>query len=96
MPHYFVLGQWTEQGVKSVKDSPRRAEAAKALAAKLGGKMDVYYTMGKYDFIAVAEAPNDEVVMQIALTLGSQGNVRTTTLKAWSAADGAKVIAKVP
>ena len=51
--------------------------------------------MGKYDFVAMAEAPNDEAYMQLALTIGAQGNARTTTLKAWSTADGAEVIAKV-
>ena len=51
--------------------------------------------MGKYDFVAMAEAPNDEAYMQLALTIGAQGNARTTTLKAWSTEDGAKVIAKI-
>lgn len=90
------MGNWTDQGIRTVKDSPKRAEAAKALVEKLGGKMDVYITMGQYDFVAVSEAPNDEVVMQAALTIGSQGNVRTTTLKAWTPAEASKVLAKVP
>ncbi len=96
MPKYIILGNWTDQGIRSVKDSPKRAEAAKALVEKLGGTMEVYITMGQYDFVAVSEAPSDEVVMQAALTIGSQGNVRTTTLKAWTPADASKVFAKIP
>ena len=95
MAKYIILGQWTDQGIRNVKDSPKRVDAVKALAAKVGGKIDVWYTMGKFDFVAIAEAPNDEAYMQLALTIGAQGNARTTTLKAWSTDDGAKVIAKI-
>jgi uncharacterized protein with GYD domain len=96
MPHYFVLGNWTEQGIRNVRESPKRVDAAKELAAKLGGRLEVYYTMGQYDFVAVGELPNDDAVMTLALRLGSEGNVRTTTLKAWTQGEGTKVIAKLP
>lgn len=96
MARYITLGKWTDQGIRNVKDLPKRAEAAKALVEKLGGKMDLYLTMGEYDFVAVSEAANDEVAMQVALALGSQGNIRTTTMKAWTAAESAKVLAKLP
>ena len=95
MPKYIILGNWTDQGVKTVKDTTKRADQAKALAAKMGGKLDVYWTMGAYDFVAVAEAPSDEAYMQLALTIGSQGNTRTTTLKAWTQDEAAKVVAKL-
>lgn len=95
MPHYFVLGNWTDQGIRNVRESPKRVDAAKALAEKLGGKLELFYTMGQYDFIGVAEAPNDDVVMQLALQIGSQGNARTTTLKAWTVNEGTKVLAKI-
>lgn len=96
MARYITLGKWTDQGIRNVKDLPKRAEAAKALVEKLGGKMDLYLTMGEYDFVAVSEAANDEVAMQVALALGSQGNIRTMTMKAWTAAESAKVLAKLP
>jgi uncharacterized protein with GYD domain len=96
MPHYFVLGNWTEQGIRNVRESPKRVDAAKELAAKLGGRLEVYYTMGQYDFVAVGELPNDDAVMTLALRIGSEGNVRTTTLKAWTQGEGTKVIAKLP
>ena len=95
MPHYVTLGKWTDQGVRNVRESPKRAEAARHLAEQLGGKLQLWYTMGEYDFVALSEAPNDETAFQLALQLGSQGNVRTTTMKAWPEADATKVIAKV-
>lgn len=95
MPHYISLVNWTEQGIKNVKESPKRADAVNALASKLGAKMEIFYTMGKYDLIAVTEAANDETAMQLLLELGRLGNVRTQTLKAWTPAEATKVIAKL-
>jgi len=96
MPHYITLGKWTEQGIKNVKDSPKRSKAAQQWAEKHGGKLQVFYTFGEYDFVAVGEMPSDEVALEFALNIGSQGNARTTTLKAWPSSEGAKVIAKLP
>lgn len=95
MPKYIILGNWTDQGVKTVRETTKRADAAKALAAKIGGKLDVYWTMGQYDFVAIAEAPNDEAYMQLAFAIGAQGNTRTTTLKAWTQDETAKVVSKL-
>jgi uncharacterized protein with GYD domain len=95
MPHYITLGKWTDQGVRNVRESPKRADAAKAMAEKLGGRMQLYYTLGEYDFVALSEAANDEIALQVALQIGSQGNARTTTLKAWTVEEATKVIAKV-
>jgi uncharacterized protein with GYD domain len=94
-PHYISLVNWTEQGVRNVKESPKRADAASALANKLGAKMDIYYTMGEYDLVVVTQAPNDETAMQVFLELGKLGNIRTKTLKAWTTAEATKVIAKI-
>src|SRR6266705_6497939 len=58
MPNYITLGNWTEQGIKTVKESPKRADAVSALANKLGAKMQIFYTMGRYDSVALTEAPN--------------------------------------
>ena len=95
MTHYISLVNWTEQGVRNVKESPKRADAATALASKLGAKMDVYYTMGQFDLVVVTQAPNDDTAMQLLLELGKLGNVRTQTLKAWTAAEATKVISKL-
>ncbi len=95
MPHYISLVNWTEQGIKTVKESPKRADAVGALANKLGAKMQLFYTMGDYDLVAVTEAPNDETAMQLLLEIGRLGNVRTKTLKAWTTAEATKVLAKL-
>jgi uncharacterized protein with GYD domain len=95
MPHYISLLKWTDQGIRNVKESPKRADAAKALVQQLGGKMDIFVTMGEYDLVAVSEAPNDETVLQALLQLGSLGNVRSTTLKAWTLDEATRVLAKL-
>ena len=95
MPSYISLGNWTEQGIKNVKESPKRADAVTALASKLGAKMQLFYTMGRYDMVVVTEAPSDEVAMQLLLEIGKLGNVRTQTLKAWTTSEVTKVIAKL-
>ncbi len=66
------------------------------MVEQAGGKMWIWYTFGEYDFVSVTEAPNDEAVLRILLTLGSQGNIRTKTLKAWPEADAAKVMGQLP
>jgi len=95
MPNYISLVNWTEQGIKNVKETPKRADAVTALANRLGAKMQIFYTMGEYDLISVTEAPNDDVAMQLLLEIGKLGNVRTKTLKAWSLAEATKVFAKL-
>ena len=95
MPHYISLVNWTEQGIKNVKESPKRVDAVNSLANKLGAKMDLFFTMGEYDLVAVTDAPNDETAMQLLFELGRLGNVRTTTMKAWTPAEATKVIAKL-
>lgn len=96
MSHYVILINWTDQGVRNAKDSPKRAAAARRLAEQAGGKLlQIYYTMGQYDIVAIAEAPNDETIMRITLSLAKLGNIRTTTLKAWTEKEAGKIIAKV-
>jgi len=97
MPYYIVLVNWTDQGIRNIKDSPKRAAAARAAVEKAGGKwLGFYTTFGQYDMVAVLEGVNDETVMSVALAIGSQGSVRTTTLKAFPEAEAAKIIEKVP
>lgn len=95
MPTYISLLNWTEKGAGSFKDTVDRAEAAKSLAEKFGGQLkDVYWTIGPYDVVAVSEAPDDESATAFALTLGSQGNIRTLTLRAFTADEMRGIIAK--
>lgn len=84
MTTYIVLLNWTEQGMKAIGESPRRLDAAKALLQEMGGSFKAFYmTMGNYDMVAICEAPDDAVAARFALTLGSQGSVRSQTLKAF-------------
>jgi uncharacterized protein with GYD domain len=96
MPHYVALLNWTEQGIRSGKETVKRAENAKAMARKLGGKLDVWYTMGKYDSVSIIEMPSDEAYNKFAVWIGSQGNVRTTSLKAWPQEEMSKIIDGLP
>ena len=85
MARYIMLTNWTEQGIKNVKESPKRLDAAKALAKKFNGEVGEFYmTTGAHDMVVMLEAPDDEAAAKFALSLGSAGNVRTTTLKAFS------------
>jgi len=93
MATYIALMNWTDQGIKSVKESPKRLDAARDLAKKLGCELRTFYmTLGAYDMVSVLEAPNDEAVAKFVLSAASGGNIRTTTLKAFSEADYRKVL----
>ena len=95
MPIYISLINYTDQGIKTVKDTLGRSEAAQQLASGMGGSLkEVYWTLGSYDLVAVSEAPDDETATAFALALGSQGNIRTTTLRAFDAEDMAGILAK--
>ncbi len=97
MPKYVILGKFTADGIKNIKDSPKRLEAANKLAESLGGKIvKFYYTMGRYDFVTVVKATSDEAMMQALLTLGSQGSISTETLTAIPAEKGAEILKKLP
>lgn len=95
MPQYISLVNWTDQGIRNVKESPKRVDAVTALGNRLGAKMQLFFTLGEYDLVALTEAPNDETAMQLLLEIGKLGNVRTKTLKAWTPAEATKIIAKL-
>jgi uncharacterized protein with GYD domain len=95
MPRYIQLISWTEQGVRNVKETPKRAENAKALARKFGGKIDIHYTMGEYDAVAIVEMPSDEAYNRFALASAALGNIRTKTLKAWSLEEFQKIVEQI-
>ena len=84
MPTYVMLANWTEQGMRSINDSPKRIDAAKRSLEDMGGTFrSVYMTMGDYDLIMIYDAPDDAVAARFTLMLGKLGNVRTTSLKAF-------------
>jgi uncharacterized protein with GYD domain len=83
MPTYISLLNFTDQGIKTVKETIQRADSAAELAQKQGGSLQVYWTVGPYDLVAILEAPDDESATAFLLEAGSRGNVRTTTLRAY-------------
>jgi len=96
MPTYIALLKWTGQGIGNVKDSPSRLDAGRKEFKKLGVKIkDTYLTMGRYDLVNIIEAPDDETFAAAMLTLGSQGNVQTETLKAFTEDQYRKICASV-
>ncbi len=97
MPTYVVLMNLTDQGIKNIKDAPGRIEEnAKELEAVGGKLLGFYVVMGQYDYVAIAEGPSDEVAMMQALALGTRGNVRTTTLKAFTLEEFTEIVKKLP
>ncbi len=97
MPTYISLANYTEQGIKSIKESPKRVDGVRVLAEKLGGRMGaLYLTMGAYDLIAISEFPDGEAAAKFALTLGSMGNVRTTTLQAFGEEQFRDIVSHLP
>lgn len=96
MATYVVLGNFTDQGVKSVKETTKRAEAFKDMAQKVGVKVkEVYWTLGHYDLVTIVEAPDEETATALGLSACSLGNIRTQTLRAFSAEEMGRIIAKM-
>jgi uncharacterized protein with GYD domain len=93
MPTYVLLIKWTDEGIKTVKDAANRVERAHRMWKSAGGALkDFYFTFGRYDMIAIAEAPSDEAAAQLALKNGTYGMARVETLKAFSEAEGLAII----
>jgi uncharacterized protein with GYD domain len=97
MPTFICTLSWTEQGIRAVKDAPKRGQAARELAKKMGVEIThTYLTSGDSDFIIIMEAPNGDNVAKFLLAVGSQGNVRSRMVRAWSEAEFAKLISELP
>ncbi len=95
MATYVVLIDWTQQGVSTFKDSVDRYETARGQFAGLGVTFkDTYWTLGSHDLVAILDAPDGEALAAALLILSSQGNLRTTTLRAFNADEMRSVIAK--
>jgi uncharacterized protein with GYD domain len=85
MATYILLGTFTDQGIRNIKDTIKRAEAVRAMGKKAGVTVkDEYWTLGQYDIAAILEAPDEESVTSLALSIGSLGNVRTQLLRAFT------------
>lgn len=97
MASYIILGRYTEQGVRNIKEGPQRVEAARRAIEAAGGKMSAYYlTLGQYDFVVVAEGPDDETVARVLLAIASAGNIKTETLRAFTEEEFRRIVAGLP
>jgi uncharacterized protein with GYD domain len=97
MSVYIMLGRFTQQGIENIKEVPTRDAAAEQTIQAMGAELKgLYYVMGQYDFVAIIEAPDDDTVARLVLAIGSLGNVRTETLRAYTKDEFAKIIAALP
>jgi uncharacterized protein with GYD domain len=97
MATYVILVNFTDQGVRNVKQTTERAKALSAAGTKLGVKVkETYWTMGMCDAVLIADAPNEEAMTALSLSVSSLGNIRTQTMRAYSADEMNKILAKVP
>src|SRR6202023_1205573 len=97
MPTFILSLNWTGRGIRTVKEAPKRSQAAKKLAKKLGVEIkQVYLPSGESDLLLIVESPSGDNVAKVALATGSLGNVRTRTVRSWSEPEFAKLLSEVP
>ena len=97
MALYVHLFQFTQEGIKNVKDAPGRVEKGIKAVEDMGGKMvGLYVTMGEYDYVGITEWPDDESAAAFLLAWGSRGWVRSTTLKAFTMKEYKEIVARIP
>jgi len=97
METYIILGNYTQEGVTKIKDSPARIEAARKAVEAAGGKFLAWYlTMGRFDFVAITQAPNAHAAAGVLLAIGGQGSIRTETLRALTEEEFKEVVGSLP
>ncbi len=97
MPTYITLATLTDQGIRTMKELPRRLQNAEATFHKMGAELkQIYLVMGAYDYVIISEAPNDEAAAKVALAVSGQGNVRTQTFRAFDRQDILRLVEDLP
>ncbi len=97
MATYISLMRYTQKGIESVKEAPARLEFAKKAFKAAGAELKQYYlTMGQYDAVVISEGPDDETAAKLALAIGSLGNIRTETMRAFTEDEFRKIVAGLP
>ena len=97
MTTFMLSMNWTDQGLRGIKDAPKRVKAARSLAKKVGVEIkQIYLTTGHSDLVAFLDAPSGDNVAKFALALSSHGNVHTHTSRAWSEAEFLKMVSELP
>ncbi len=96
MATYIVLGKFTDQGIRGVKDTVKRADAFRAMAKKAGATVkDLYWTLGQFDLVTVVDAPDDATATALLLSVGALGNLHTQSFRAFSADEMGKIVGKM-
>ena len=97
MPTYVTLLKWTDQGIRSIKESPQRLDAARQAIRDAGGTMkDFYMLLGEYDALSISELPDDETYARVIISIASRGSVATTTLKAFTEEEYRRILGSLP
>jgi uncharacterized protein with GYD domain len=97
MATFIITGSWTDQGVRGVKEVPKRTQAARDLGKKLGIEIkQVYLTSGEFDVLVILETSNADNIPKFLMTIGAMGNIRTRTVRAWPEAEMVKLISELP
>ena len=97
MTTFLMSMNWTDQGIRSIKDAKKRVDGARALAKKVGVEIKhVWLTSGDSDLVSLIEAPNGDHMAKFAMALGSQGNVHTRTARAWTEQEYLKMVSELP
>ena len=97
MPTYISLMHFTEKGVENIKESPARLDQAKKVFQSMGAELKAWYlTLGEYDAVVIAEGPDDETAAKLLLMIGSQGNIRTETFRAFTEEEYRKLVSELP
>ena len=97
MPTYLIQSQWTDQGIRNVKESAKRLDLGKKKLKEMGGEIKAFYlTTGPYDMLAVVDVPNDAILAAHLLWLGSQGNLRTQSVKAFTEDEFRTIVGELP
>jgi uncharacterized protein with GYD domain len=97
MPAYVILNKFTEQGIRHIKDTTKRAEATRKTIEAAGGRMiGIWWTQGQYDSVTIIEMPDEMSAMGLLLQTGQQGNVQTQTMRAFSEQEMAGIVGSLP
>ena len=96
MATYLLLGNFTDQGIKNVKETTKRADAFREMSAKVGVTVkELFWSLGQYDILAILEAPDEDTLTALTLSVGSLGNIRSQTLRAFTSKEMGRILAKM-
>lgn len=97
MATYVILGQFTDQGIRTIKDTQQRASKVAEMAKTFGCEMtEIYWTLGQYDIVSIVNAPDDQSLTAFGLAIGAAGNVHTQTLRAFNKSELGAILGKLP